>query len=1018
MGLIGDILKGSQALRYHAKSAEIAGKNLANVNNADYARQRLLAKEAYMYTDGYSLATGGLRADGLDHMRNDLLDRRVINELSGGGSLEARQEILGLLQLVLGEKIDRQSLNAGLDDIHESDLAPGSLTRALNDFFNAFQELSAAPTEASVRQEVIHKANTLVARINDMGNGLDRIDKDITVTVANQVKSANGLLSKMHVINRDIRRFELQGKGRATDLRDLRQKALENLSKILDFTVTDDVDAVTGEGTGLISISVKDKEGNTLVLLDETGAKELSTDAKLNFIMDTPTSEGATAAQIRAVIDTQGKLADVEIIDGGSGYDDSKIPINFTFTIPTSSTIAAIQNAAEATTFSERIAAFTASGLIEKVTTGATKYVRTTDGLTDSATDVVINGFESDLTLRPYKAGDVIVDGENHYQALVDTLPWDTTQTDETAQTGAKLSDATKFLKLSAIPDAVGVVSYDTAKTRGAGYKVGDLVENGGKHYQAIGVVAPVVAETGVDGETTGVTTQAYQAGDVIQYNGTYYQATLDLAKGATLEGLGTTAGDDDTAAGGTGFLTLGADLPILGQEQIFSRTQNQTFAKGDYVFDGEKNRYYLAVSDFTTNGEPALPYPLETSSDLVEVNAFKLADGTIASRNGQSFDADKFTELNLSYVYPDGSTVAGDIANIATAEAVIKNGEIIGFNITNAGSGYPLTDSIFLNDTILDIKSGSLHGYQQARQVEMENFRVKLNTLIGDIVTKVNKAYNPDDDPGKYLFGFPSMLSRVTQGPNQLYPDQQGDGTFKLYGDEVDLTLPYAESDTFTIVNASAFFPEDRNTDRELMVEDPSFSKTYVGARRMQYVTIENDMKWVGDDGVSNTQDDGRSLILGYEEMPFRMVQGENTFIFGDNFSFDALIKGHRNLAKALQLDDGFTFDNLVSTHTGEDGANEIALAIAEMGNGDFTEQVSVINTDVGTSLGDVVDNLEHQQMVEGMLVDERQSISAVSLDEEVSNLMRYQRAFQASARVVTTLDNMLELVVMGLIR
>ncbi|MFP6855247.1 MAG: flagellar basal body rod C-terminal domain-containing protein, partial [Opitutales bacterium] len=175
---------------------------------------------------------------------------------------------------------------------------------------------------------------------------------------------------------------------------------------------------------------------------------------------------------------------------------------------------------------------------------------------------------------------------------------------------------------------------------------------------------------------------------------------------------------------------------------------------------------------------------------------------------------------------------------------------------------------------------------------------------------------------------------------------------------------------------------------------------------------------KWVGHDGVSNTQDDGRSLILGYEEMPFRMVQGENTFIFGDNFSFDALIKGHRNLAKALQLDDGFTFDNLVSTHTGEDGANEIALAIAEMGNGDFTEQVSVINTDVGRSLGDVVDNLEHQQMVEGMLVDERQSISAVSLDEEVSNLMRYQRAFQASARVVTTLDNMLELVVMGLIR
>ena len=92
MGLIGEILKGSQALRYHAKSAEVAGKNLANVNDPNYARQRVLAKEAYMYADDYSLSTGGLRADGLDHFRNDLLDRRVIAEVGGGGSLEARNE--------------------------------------------------------------------------------------------------------------------------------------------------------------------------------------------------------------------------------------------------------------------------------------------------------------------------------------------------------------------------------------------------------------------------------------------------------------------------------------------------------------------------------------------------------------------------------------------------------------------------------------------------------------------------------------------------------------------------------------------------------------------------------------------------------------------------------------------------------------------------------------------------------------------------------------------------------------
>ena len=164
MGLIGEILKGSQALRYHAKTADVAGKNLANVNDPNYARQRVLVKDAHMYADSFSLSTGGLRSDGLDHMRSDLLDRRVISEVGGGASLEARKEMLDLLQLVLGEKVNRQSLNAGLDDMHESDLAPGSLTRALNDFFNAYQELSAAPTEASVRQELIHKAKQQIRR--------------------------------------------------------------------------------------------------------------------------------------------------------------------------------------------------------------------------------------------------------------------------------------------------------------------------------------------------------------------------------------------------------------------------------------------------------------------------------------------------------------------------------------------------------------------------------------------------------------------------------------------------------------------------------------------------------------------------------------------------------------------------------------------------------------------------------------------------------------------------------------
>ncbi len=38
------------------------------------------------------------------------------------------------------------------------------------------------------------------------------------------------------------------------------------------------------------------------------------------------------------------------------------------------------------------------------------------------------------------------------------------------------------------------------------------------------------------------------------------------------------------------------------------------------------------------------------------------------------------------------------------------------------------------------------------------------------------------------------------------------------------------------------------------------------------------------------------------------------------------------------------------------------------------------------------------------------RQSVSGVSMDEEMTNLIRFQRAYQASARVMSTMDSMLD--------
>ncbi|KYH32697.1 flagellar hook-associated protein FlgK [Neomoorella mulderi] len=55
-----------------------------------------------------------------------------------------------------------------------------------------------------------------------------------------------------------------------------------------------------------------------------------------------------------------------------------------------------------------------------------------------------------------------------------------------------------------------------------------------------------------------------------------------------------------------------------------------------------------------------------------------------------------------------------------------------------------------------------------------------------------------------------------------------------------------------------------------------------------------------------------------------------------------------------------------------------------------------------------------------QGVLVDQltnrRESISGVSLDEEMANMLQYQRAYEASARMITTLDAMLDKIINGM--
>lgn len=60
----------------------------------------------------------------------------------------------------------------------------------------------------------------------------------------------------------------------------------------------------------------------------------------------------------------------------------------------------------------------------------------------------------------------------------------------------------------------------------------------------------------------------------------------------------------------------------------------------------------------------------------------------------------------------------------------------------------------------------------------------------------------------------------------------------------------------------------------------------------------------------------------------------------------------------------------------------------------------------------------VENQEALLELMIQRRDSISGVSLDEEMANMIQFQLAFQASARMITTIDELLDTVINRMLR
>ena len=156
--------------------------------------------------------------------------------------------------------------------------------------------------------------------------------------------------------------------------------------------------------------------------------------------------------------------------------------------------------------------------------------------------------------------------------------------------------------------------------------------------------------------------------------------------------------------------------------------------------------------------------------------------------------------------------------------------------------------------------------------------------------------------------------------------------------------------------------------------------------------------------------------------------VKGSKFFELGD---------GTKNAAQAITVSSDILKDPskiAAGKNSGASGDNGIAQELADLKKKAFSSYESISDEDkkklsgnfdsyysgligsLGVDSQSAQKNLANSETLSASVQQNRESVSSVSLDEEMTDMIKFQQAYNASARMVTMMDEMLDKIINGM--
>ncbi len=243
MSLMSGLFLGATGLQTSQNSLHTTAHNLSNIETPGYVRQQTLHADMSYNTISTSPAVSkmqiglGVEYDIVRQVRDQFLDKSYRRETGRSSFYEISQETTQEIETLLGE----------FDGV--------AFQESIADLWTSVQELAKDPSSAVTKGSFVNTSAQFLERAQAVYNGLSDYQDNLNARVKELVDRVNDLGDEIHKLNDLIHREEL-GEQEANDLRDRRNKALDELSSLVNisyYTNADGATEVLVEGTELVA---------------------------------------------------------------------------------------------------------------------------------------------------------------------------------------------------------------------------------------------------------------------------------------------------------------------------------------------------------------------------------------------------------------------------------------------------------------------------------------------------------------------------------------------------------------------------------------------------------------------------------------------------------------------------------------------------------------------------------------------------------------------------------------------